>query len=456
MKLPDGPRTPPLLQQIRWITQSIEFLDDCARRYGDPFTARVFGSNAPPVVFLSNPQAIQAIYTASPHQFESGRVNGIFRPVMGEHSVIVLDGARHQRLRQLLMPPFHGDRMRTYGQLISDITQQVTGEWATTGKPFSIRASMQNITLQVILRTVFGLDEGEHFQQLKQLLNKLLESITSPLYSSMFFFPTLQRDLGAWSPWGDFVRQRQQIDNLIYAEISQRRSEPNCDRTDILTLLMAARDPAGQPLTDVELRDELITLLMAGHETTASALAWAFYWIHQQPEVLDQLMRELEELGDADASEIARLPYLTAVCQETLRIYPIALISLPRILKSPIELMDYQFEAGTILVPCIYLAHRREDRYPEPHQFDPERFLKQKFSPYEYLPFGGGSRGCIGFAFALFEMKLILATVLSRFRLALAEQRPVRPVRRGITTSPSGGVRMVVTVKRGQGSGNLR
>lgn len=201
MKLPDGPRTPPLVQQIRWITQSIEFLDDCARRYGDPFTVRVFGSKAPPVVFFSNSQAIQAIYTASVDKFESGRVNGIFRPVMGDHSVIVLDGDRHQRQRQILVPPFHGERMRTYGQLISNITQQVTGEWEK-GKPFPIRDSMQEITLQIILRAVFGISEGERFQQLKQLLNTLLESITSPLYSMMFFFPTLQRDLGAWSPWG--------------------------------------------------------------------------------------------------------------------------------------------------------------------------------------------------------------------------------------------------------------
>lgn len=446
MKLPDGPRTPPLVQQIRWITQSIEFLDDCARRYGDPFTVRVFGAKAPPVVFFSNSQAIQAIYTASVDKFESGRVNGIFRPVMGDHSVIVLDGDRHQRQRQILVPPFHGERMRTYGQLISNITQQVTGEWEQ-GKPFSIRDSMQEITLQIILQAVFGINEGERFQQLKQLLNTLLESITSPLYSMMFFFPTLQRDLGAWSPWGDFVRQRQQIDNLIYAEISQRRCEPDSARTDILSLLMAAQDIDGKPLTDVELRDELITLLVAGHETTASALAWAFYWIHHQPNVLPLLLEELDKLSDAEPSAIAKLPQLQAICQETLRIYPIALISLPRILKSPMELMNYQFEAGTLLVPCIYLAHRREDRYPEPQQFKPERFFNQKYSPYEYLPFGGGSRGCIGFTFALFEMKLVIATVLSRFSLELVDQRSLRPVRRGITTAPSGGVQMVVTDK---------
>lgn len=443
MKLPDGPRTPPLLQQIQWIGCSVDFLDSCSQRYGDPFTVKILGAKAP-AVFFSNPQAIQAIYTAPAKQFESGSVNGVFRPVMGEHSLLLLDGERHQRQRQVLSPPFHGERMRAYGQIIIDVTQQVTSDWAVC-KPFSVRDSMQEITLQVILRAVFGLNEGERYIRLKQLLKTLLASITSPLYSTMFFFPALQQDLGTWSPWGDFLRKRQKIDDLIYAEISQRQDESIENRTDILSLLLSAVDSNGQPLTDRELRDELITLLVAGHETTASALAWVFYWVHYLPEVLERLLKELNSLDDVlDPSVIVNLPYLTAVCQETLRIYPVALISLPRVLSLPIELMDYHFEVGTILIPCIYLAHRSQKQYPEPQKFNPDRFLQRKFSPYEYLPFGGGNRSCIGFAFAFFEMKLVLATVLSSFNLALSKQNSVRPIRRGITTSPSGGVKMVV------------
>ncbi len=291
---------------------------------------------------------------------------------------------------------------------------------------------------------------GARYEQLKKLLSTLLEDVTTPWYSSLFFFPPLQKDLGAWSPWGHFLRRRQQIDNLIYAEISQRRQENDLSRTDILSMLMSAHDDNGQQMTDVELRDQLVSLLLLGYETTAAALEWAFYLIHSSPQVLNKLKHELNTLGDAPNPEvIAQLPYLTAVCQEILRIYPIALICTPRMVKESVQLAGYKFESGTVLVPCIYLAHRRTETYPQPEQFAPERFLKQKFSPYEYLPFGGGSRGCIGTAFSMYEMKLVLATILSRFELKLANQRPVHPVRRGITIVPSSNaVQMVVTGER--------
>jgi unspecific monooxygenase len=263
------------------------------------------------------------------------------------------------------------------------------------------------------------------------------------------FFQALQQDWGPLSPGGQFVRRKQRIDQLIYAEIHQRREQANPSGSDILSLLMAARDEAGQPMTDQELRDELMTLLLAGHETTATALTWALYWIHHLPEVKDKLLKELDSLGDdPDLSMITRLPYLNAVCSETLRIYPIALIAAPRIVKSPLELMGYEFEPDVMLAPCIYLIHRREDLYPEPTQFKPERFLERQFSPYEYFPFGGGSRRCIGAAFALYEMKLALAYILSHYQLALAEPRPVRATRRGVTMAPAGGVKMVLKGRR--------
>lgn len=307
---------------------------------------------------------------------------------------------------------------------------------------------MQEISLRVILRAVFGINEGERLEQIRQLLSSMLDSFNSPLSSSLLFIQFLQQDLGAWSPWGRFLRQRQQIDELLYAEIRERREQPERSGNDILSLMMLARDEDGQPMTDIELRDELMTLLFGGHETTASSLAWAFYWIHHLPEVRDKLLQELESLArDADPSEIARLPYLSAVCSETLRIYPTVFFALPRIVKSPIEVMGYQFEPGIMLSACIYLTHHREELYPEPKCFKPERFLERQFSPYEYLPFGGGNRRCIGYAFALFEMKLVLATVLSLFQFALADNSPVKPVRRGITTTPSGRVPMILTRK---------
>jgi cytochrome P450 len=340
--------------------------------------------------------------------------------------------------------------MRSYGQLICDITEQVISQW-TIDRPFSVRSSMQAIAMRTILSAVFGLHKGQRFEQLQQLLSTLLNSIGSPLNSSLIFFHSLQQDLGSWSPWGRFLRQKQQIDQLLYAEIQQRREQPDPSQTDILTLLMSAHDEAGQLMTDVELRDQLMTLLLAGHETTASALTWALYWVAQLPEVRDRLLKELDTLTpDSDPSAIARLPYLTAVCQETLRIYPIALISAPRIVKSPLQLMGYQFEPGTALIPCIYLTHHREDLYPQSKQFKPERFLERQFSAYEYLPFGGGNRYCIGSAFAQFEMKLVLAKIVSRFQLVLADSRPVKPVRRGFTLAPPSDMQMVLTARQCQ------
>jgi len=439
MKLPDGPQTPQLLRTLKLVARPINYLETYAQQYGDTFKV---GTPKLPIVYFSNPQAIQEIFTADPELFDSGRGNRILRFLLGEHSLVLLDGDRHSRQRRLLMPPFHGDRLRAYSQLVCNITEQVTSQWQI-GKPFLVRASMQEIALRVILQAVFGLHEGERFQQLRQLLSSLLDAIGSPLSSSLLFFPSLQRDWGPLSPWGRFLRQKQQIDKLIYDEIAERRQQSQLPGGDILSLLMSAYDDAGEPMTDAELRDELMTLLVAGHETTASALTWALYWIHHLPEVEDKLRYDLNTLGAGADSSIARLPYLSAVCQETLRIYPITLTTFMRVLKSPMQVMDYQFAAGTALIPCVYLTHQRQDLYPEPKSFKPERFLERQFSPYEYLPFGGGNRRCIGMAFAQMEMKLVLATVLSHFKLTLANNRPLKPVRRGLTTAPPASLRMI-------------
>lgn len=462
MKLPDGPKTPPFVQTLQWITHPLEFLDDCAQRYGDFFTVRRY--NTCPAVYISNPQAIQEIFTANPELFNSGLKNKLLQVLFGEHSLSLslLESDRHQYLRRLVMPPFHGECLRAYGQQICDITEQVISQWKVD-QLLSVRSAMQEITMRTILSVVFGFNipkfskksgssvqndlTEERFEQLRQLLSSLLDSIGSPVNSSLIFFGSLRRDLGSWSPWGHFLKQKQQIDQILYAEIQQRRENPDPSRTDILSMLMFARDEAGQLMTDVELRDQLITLLVAGHETTASALTWALYWVDRLPEVRYRLLEELYTLApDSEAMAIARLPYLTAVCQETLRIYPVAVICSPRVVKSsPFQLMGYQFEPGTALVPCIYLTHHREDLYPDSKLFKPERFLEGQFSAYEYLPFGGGNRRCIGSAFAQFEMKLILDKILSHFQLARLDNRPVKPVRRGFTLSPPSSMQMVIT-----------
>ncbi|WP_017653752.1 cytochrome P450 [Fortiea contorta] len=448
-KLPDGPQTHPWLQTYQWLTSPLEYMETCAQRYGDIFTLRI-GPVFTPQVFVSNPQAIQQIFTTDPKYLDSGAPAGIDAPLLGKQSLLALEGKPHQRQRKLLTPPLHGERMLAYGQLIRDITEQVITKWQV-GEPFKVLSSMQEISFEVILKAVFGLEDGARYEQLKELLIKILNP-QQPLASAMMLlFPPLRRDLGLWSPWGRFLNLRQQIDELIYAEIQERREQLDASRTDILSLMMATLDEQGEPMTDVELRDELITLLVAGHETTATSLAWALYWVHHQPEVREQLLQELDALGEnPDPNAIFKTPYLNAVCCETLRLYPVAMLVLSRLVKSPLEIMGYELSPGTLVIPCVYLTHHREDLYPNSKHFRPERFLERQFTTSEFLPFGGGNRRCIGMAFALFEMKLVLATVLSRWEMQVAEDKPVQPARKGALLGPKGGIQMVVTGKRDQ------
>ena len=438
MSLPNGPKTPAIWQMFQWITEPFAFMHRSVQAYGDCFTA-MLGKNLAPIVFVSHPQALQTILTSDDSKvFDApGELNGLFEPFLGTQSVIGLSGDQHRRMRQLMMPPFHGERMRSYGQLIGEITDAVIRDW-TVGQSFSVREAMQAISMRVILSAVFGLAAGPRYQQLEHLLATMLNEASNPISVSLLYFPILRQDLGPRSPWGNFIRRRQQVDQIIYDEIAERRATPDSVRSDILSLLMSARDEAGEPMTDVELRDELMTLLVAGHETTATALSWALYWIHKLPNVREQLLQELQELDDPlEPTASLRLPYLNAVCCETLRIYPVGMITFPRIVRSPVELMGHQLEPGTVVVGSIYLTHHREDLYPDPDQFKPERFLERQFSPFEYLPFGGGSRRCIGMAFAQFEMKLVLSRILSQVELTLADTRPAHPVRRGLTSGIS-------------------
>jgi cytochrome P450 len=439
---------PVFLRLLKFISQPVEYVEDFAKTYGDSFT--LWGRKNTPIVYFSHPQALQQIFNADASHFEAGRGNRDLQFLLGVNSLVLLDGDRHQSQRQLLTPPFHGERMRAYGHTIGEVTQQVMDAWQP-GKPFNIRQSMQDISLRVILRVVFGMDEGAQFQQLRRLMGSMLELLGAPLMSTALFFPFLQQDWGWWSPWGRMLRQKQQIDDLINALIRERRAESEQNRQDILSLMLSARYDDGSPMSDDELRDELMTLLIAGHETTASALTWAFYWLDRLPEVRDKLLDELDSLGaNPDPSVIAKSPYLTAVCQETLRIYPIVMNSFLRKVKSPIEIMGYQLAPGTLIVPSIYLAHHREEVYPNPKQFQPERFLEQQFSQYEYLPFGGGNRRCIGMAFAQYEMKLVLAKILSCFQVSLVNQRSVRPVRRGLTLAAPAGMKMIAIPRQGR------
>ena len=443
-KLPDGPQSPQWLQKIQWTTNPLGYMDAAGQQYGDIFNAPVIGSH-PCVLFVSHPQALQQIFSSNQFTAPPDR---LLQPLVGEHSVFVLEGDRHRKERKLLMPPFHGERMLAYGKLICELTEKVMQQ-LLPGQVFTARTLMQEISLEVILSVVFGLHEGERFYQLKESIVALTNEFKSPFTSGLLFFPSFQKNLGAWSPWGSFLRKQQQINRLLLAEIRERRQQHDSSRSDMLTLLLEARDEDGESMSDEQLRDELMTLLLAGHETTATAIAWALYWVYQLPNVHSQLLQELNSLGEApSAMEIVRLPYLAAVCNEALRIYPVAMLTVPRAVKEPVELMGYQLQPGMRLYGCIYLTHHRQDLYPEPEKFKPERFLQRQFSPYEFLPFGGGIRRCVGEALALFEMKLVLATIVSGYQLTLAQQEPERPQRRGVTLAPGTGVRLIMQSRR--------
>ncbi|MFN7717026.1 MAG: cytochrome P450 [Pseudanabaenaceae cyanobacterium] len=435
MSLPDGPKTPALWQTLYWIADPIGSMREYSQKYGDCFSLKI-GYKLEPLVMISDPEVIQMILTNDESKiFEApGELNGLVEPLLGRESVIALSGTKHRRMRQLMMPPFHGERMRSYGKIISDITDQVIQEWSV-GKTFNLRDVMQQISLAVILKAVFGLQDGSRYEELGKALTQLLDQMSNPLSVAMLYFPKLQQDLGPWSPWGRFMRQRQRVDDLIYAEINERRANPDDSRDDILSLLMSATDESGECMSNAELRDELMTLLTAGHETTATGMSWALYWLHHLPEVRQKLLAELTENTANLEQTLTKLPYLNAVCSETLRIYPVAMVTFPRIVKEPMELMGYTITPNTMLLGCIYTAHHRESVYEDPDTFKPERFLERQFSPFEYLPFGGGSRRCIGMAFAMFEMKTVLSRIMTQVELSLVDDRPLFPVRRGVTAS---------------------
>lgn len=443
-----GSKTPDIFQKIQWVMNPVGYMEESAKHSLDMFAGKIVGFGDS-LIFVNHPQAIQEILTNDRKKFTApGEFNGILKPLVGDYSLFTLNGDRHKNQRKLIMPPFHGDRMQTYGELILKLTEKVISE-LSPDKPFSARKLMQEISLQVILEAVFGLYEGERCEKIKHFVTLMLDLFNSPLTSAFLFFPFLQKNLGAWSPWGYFLRQKQQLDELLYAEISDRRSQNTSNRTDILSLLISARDEEGNPMTDEELRDELMTLLLAGHETTATAIAWGLYWTHRLPEVREKLLKELDSLGEKpDPLAIFRLSYLTAVCNETLRIHPVAMLTFPRLVKEKTKLLGEEIAPDTILVGCIYLLHQREDLYPNPQQFKPERFLERQFSPYEFMPFGGGVRRCVGEALAMYEMKLVLATILSRYQLTLADNKIEKPQRRGVTLAPTNGVKMVLKGER--------
>ena len=407
-------------------------------KFGDPAEIPTLGG---PFVITGDPEGVKQIFGADPDLFEVWASEAM-EPVLGSASVLLVAGARHKRDRKLLTPPFHGARMRAYGDIMVEVTRGEAARWRRE-KPFPIQDATQAISLEVILRAVFGITESARIAEFRDGVIELIDSFRPVL----IFFRFLRHDLGGRGPWARFLRASKRFDAMIYAEIEQRRAQ-KATRDDILSMLLDARYDDGAAMSDVELRDQLNTLLLAGHETTATGLAWAMYWLHAHPEIRTRLLRDIDALGATPSADaLAQLPYLDAVCAESLRLNPI-LPDVSRLLRAPMELRGRTLPAGTAVGTAISSLHMREDLYPEPTRFRPERFIERKFSPFEYVPFGGGARRCIGAAFAMYEMKIVLGTVFREHRFRLATAAPVLPVRRSITMGPADGVPMVYEGER--------
>jgi cytochrome P450 family 110 len=445
MSLPPGPSAPALVQTLQFLASPVLRGQGMWKKYGDVFTAK--NSALGTLVMIGDPEIVKQIFTGDTDVLHGGEANQALEFVIGDRSVMLLDGAEHLRHRRMLMPAFHGARMHAYAETMRSIADAAVDTWPE-GETFSLHPPMQKVTLEIMLRTVFGLALGARHDQISDALTTLFNRLLSPL-GMLIMVPAFQRNLGPFTPWAAFQRDKRLVDELLYAEIAERRVElaqgslPR--RDDVLTMLIEAKDEQGEGLTDQDLRDELITVLAAGHETTATTLCWAFERILNHPAVEDRLRAEIAGVAPhraITAEDLPRLEYLDATLKEVLRMRPV-IPTVVRKLKAPLKIREWEIPAGVLVAPAIDMIHRREDLYPEPDSFKPERFLGKKPDPYTFFPFGGGTRRCIGMAFAQYEMKIVLATVLRRAKLALPKPGPLTVELRSFVFAPAGGTRVV-------------
>lgn len=432
-RLPPGP-SGRLLNSYRSLSDCFHYYPRWRDRYGDPFTVRAVTGT---IVLAAQPHLIQQIFSADPELFAPFGADAV-APLVGPESLLLLQGERHKLERKLVMPPFHGSRMRAYGQQMRDATlQHVRG----AADPVSFQSVAQHISLDVILRAVFGVAERDRLEGFLHSIREVVDSV----HPAFLFMPFLQLELGGLGPFARFRHRYRELDALLKEEIRRARQRHG---EDILSLLVQARYEDGSAMQDDAICDELRTLVVAGHETTALSLSWALDLLQRHPTAQRLLLAELDALGSHPTpDQLANLPYLDAACKETLRLYPVVTEVL-RVLRAPFELGGYTLPAGTVVAPNIVLAHRDPERFPEPERFRPERFLEQRFTPFEYLPFGGGHRRCIGAAFATYEMKIVLGTLLSHFDVELVNPSAPKPVRRNITMAPHDGVPVRLRTRR--------
>lgn len=418
---------PAIVNGVGYAVDPIGYIRWFAGRYGAVTRPRFPGFGL--IVSIADPELVRQVFTGDAATFHAGESSKpVLEPTVGSNSVLTLDEEPHMRQRKLLLEPFHGKNVKRWEAAIRSITEQDIAGWPL-GEAFSLHDHTRTITLEVILRAVFGVREQDRSERARTLVKEFANRA-----HPISMFPLARRDLGPLSPWVRFKRSREALDGFLYEEIERRRAQADlAERHDVLSLLLCATDEAGEPLSQQELRDELVTVLAAGHETTATAVAWAFERLLRTPRVLDRLTQSLAE-GDE---------YLEATIKETLRMRPVV-TDVGRKLTTEIELGGYRIPAGALLMPAITAIHFREDLYPQPDEFRPERFLERTPEPYAWIPFGGGVRRCIGAAFAQFEMRVIIQTILERARLRTASPRRERSKLRNVTSAPARGCRVVL------------
>ncbi len=427
MTFPPGPRQPMLVQSMRMQREPLTFLRGMQDRYGDYFTLNMMAVGK--VVATGHPDAVEQVL-ADEDGFPGGEAQQMVEPLVGPRSIFVSEGEDHTRKRRIMFKPFHRTAVARYGERVRRIVHDELDTWSM-GEPIAMRPRMQRIAMDVILQLVFGVEDPERLQAFRDRLGAMREQA-----NLVVMFPPLQRDLGRWSPWSRFERRRAAVDELVHAEITARRADPRLgSRDDILSLLLSAEDEAGDGFTDSEVRDQLFSMVVAGHETTATSLAWSMDLLARHPEAVERIR------GELDAAET---PYLDAVIDESLRLYP-PIFHVARKSSRPFELGGHALPAGTWVMVAILLAHRRPDVYADPDVFRPERFLTGEPRPrFAFVPFAAGGRRCLGMHLARLEMRVTLQEVARRMEVAPARSEPETPTLFHVTMVPKHGSTVVL------------
>jgi cytochrome P450 len=419
-----GPRSPAVAQTLRWSADAHRFLDGCGRRYGDAFRVKLLVPGE--TLFLADPATVKRLFTAGPEQINSGEASIVMKPVVGANSLIVTDGLQHLRQRRLMLPAFHGERMRGYKDAMVEETERDIESWRG-GQELALLPRVERMTFEIIVRTVFGIEDSSRLGRFRDDFLRMIElTAAKPLFSLLMWTTP---NWGRYSR--TFRRMKRQLDGVIVGIVRERRGHADLEeRSDVLSMLLLARDEHGQPMTDDELRDQLITLLLAGYEATATSLAWLF----------ERLLREPEQLARAEAAALAGDEgYIDAVVKEALRVRtPIPQTF--RMVAKELDVDGVRLEPGRLVAACVYLLHRRPEIYPEPDRFDARRYIDGNADDtYAWIPFGGGVRRCIGATYAALEMRCVVMTLLRRVRMSAVDPTPERPKRVGVIFQPHRG-----------------